>query len=485
MHDSSGRWSVSISLLIIGCISWVLPMSSVVYARSMEVGNQDFSINMLGGRDHGTDGIRVSVPSGKVRISISEAFSPFVDKFRGVGIVETTLNLDDSDQAKEIFDRLCDAANRPPLNESPASQTHRYSVRCLTDGKMFRHNGALSELPRGLYDECFSFYKKVFKKYPDEGRALVRIEAEVADVRPDKDKFLVAVKFINSGKYPVSIRTPDEWKKPFDRLNIAGWNESRTEQWNADLAGAPLINKSELSTWILDVSNDKSPTLVTVPAGGSVVFKMTALPDGKVPRGSYKFGAIVYANMITGDQTGAEIEDSSLNIGSVRFSSSAGRSFILDRDYPSTPDEWRNYEVRQREKLSENVVRPGDQFPEDGYYRLVSDSGQRSRFVTKFKRGKTAEIEKDLRDDSDRIFTGHVAWQWEADSALATSCDPDQPCPRDGHWVAVTRDYGWLDKRYTLYADTKRYFRAGEFMQRKKNSYGEDLRYQAWYWLGV
>jgi hypothetical protein len=341
-------------------------------------------------------------------------------------------------------------------------------------------------LPIDLWGEANSFFDHVLKTYSRHGQALVRIKSEVDGVTLEKGNFLVSVIFFNAGRYPVSIQTPDEWdKRWFSRLDVTGWSDSGEKKWHADLVGERVVNKQELSTWTMDVPFNRTATFVTVPAGGNVVFKIVAVPDDKTTKWIYKFSALINTQMITGDKSGEEIENGRLELGKVNFISSEMRTFTLDRDWPSTPDEWRDFEARKRAQLSGRIVRPGETFAESGYYQLVSDSGQRSQFVTEFRRGRTAEIGADSLDDQGKPFSGRTAWRWEADSALGVRCDPNRPCPRDGHWVAVTRDFGWLDKRYTLYADTKRYFSAGEIMPAKRNAYGDELRYLAWYWLGI
>jgi hypothetical protein len=463
-----------------------LSVSNVADAKPVDTSNQDFSMTMLGDREFGTDSLNVSVPSGVIRIAIRNAWSPFVKKIRGVGIIETDLDHSDRDRANDIFARLCKATNDDLQNQPFETDTHIYSIRCLHNEKIIRRSGLLSELPREVSDDIFSFYEKVFKEYPDRGLALVRVEAEITDIYREKENISMAVRFINSGRYPISIQTPDEWNtQSFDRLRVTAWDEKDTKKWSVDLAGAPLLNKADLSTWLLNLSKSEQVTLVTIPAGGDVILRIKVMPDEKIQKGNYKIGAVISTTMITCDETGKEAENGTLNLSKINLGTGGIHTFTFGEDYPSTSAEWREYETKKRARLSGYVVGPGEPFAEDGHYRLISNSGQRSRFVSEFKRGRTAAIEDDSLDEKDKPFRGRLAWQWEADSALRTRCDPHQPCPRDGHWVALTRDYGWLDKRYTLYADTKRYFSAGEIMPEKRNAYGDELRYLAWYWLGV
>ncbi len=150
------------------------------------------------------------------------------------------------------------------------------------------------------------------------------------------------------------------WEKlAGQRLDISGFRVGGDGEWRAELAGTPLLNKDEYPVETVTTMGE-SRTLVRIPAGESVTYKFLAIPTGKVPRGQYEFSALVYTSIYVAGVNGAG--------GKVNFGSdSKAAPITFDNDFPSTPDEWKAYEARQRAKLSEHAIPPGNTLAEDGY----------------------------------------------------------------------------------------------------------------------
>ncbi len=366
---------------------------------------------------YGSNGVGVWL-SGEIHVGLSDTIG---SDFNGVGVIDARLSSEDREQAKHIHGQLCKAAvEKPKTDQGDAGSDFVYSVTCRQQGELQSYQGRLNELPRELAFTIDSYRRMTLKIYADNGRAIVKLDMVVADVQRERDKFSIAVKFFNSGRYPIMMHTPDRWSRQRrDSLSILGKNADDASEWNIDLAGLPLVNKGEFPD-----------DIVTVAAGASVTFRFLTVPDEKVKRGKYYVNALAVTG-IGGDGVVS-------SIGRVSFHSDNRKPAIVtfDRDYPSTSQEWEDYESRQRDKLSGNPVKPGAVFAEAGHYRLVSKRGQRSLFVIGFAEGAIAPEPTNRVDERGESFYGEVNWQWEADRARETTCGPGEPCPREGRWLA-------------------------------------------------
>ncbi|CAD6546903.1 hypothetical protein LMG27952_04492 [Paraburkholderia hiiakae] len=440
-------------------------MPKIANAKMDDSVVERFSVSILGDHQFGTNSVGVWVESGKIRVNLSNAFDK---QFDGAGVIDAQMSNDDIGRASDVFGKLCKASGASPANKLPIDTLNIYSINCMQDGKPIRHQGRLSDLQRDLALEVFDFYQKSLEKYIRNGRAIERIGVTVSEVQREKEDFLVGVTFVNGGQYAISMRTPDQWKAIWqEKLDIGGKRIEGTDEWRASLAGLQIANKAELSIKTENLTMGESGTFVTIPAGGSVTFKFRVRPHGKIPKGTYKFGVLIVTTMTTlGDAP---------NLSRVNFGSNSEKSpsFTFDTDYPSTPDEWNDYEAHQRQKMSSQPVRPGEAVVEPGYYRNVSASGERGQFVVGLLRGeRTATLDR----ASDR-------WVWDADLALEARCKPGKPCAREGRWVARTLMMGLGDRDET-HPEFERYMRVGEIAP-ELSSLGGYAPYHYWQWLGV
>jgi hypothetical protein len=462
--------------LMMGVLFGVLAMPETVYAdAASNLKEAGFDISGLEDHQFGSNGISVWLPSGRIRLGLSNTLMGMTDqKFTGVGIVDAQLSADDFALAKDIHSQLCRAVVEKPPTDLKVDPMMSYSLGCVQDGKMIEYQGRLGSLPTELAYRVDDFYLKSLKRYTDDARIVVKFDAEVADVRREQDKFLVAIEFINRGHYPIRMQTPDQWDKQFaERLDVSGFRADGGE-WRADLAGVAVINKADYPVETVELPMGVSGTFVTIPARDSVTYKFLAVSNGKVPKGTYNFGLLA--------NTSISAKGVFPGMGRVNFvSDRTPHNMTFDMDFPSTPGEWKNYEARQREKTSSLPVKPGETFAEDGHYRLVSNSGQRSRFVFTFRKDAIAPQWGNVQDEQGAELYGMLHWQWEADNALHALCKVGDPCPREGRWISAESD-ALGNKLNKVNPRDLRRFVAGEVMP---DFHGGGRYHYTWYWLGA
>jgi hypothetical protein len=475
-----GRYYLNIinKLSIVICFGVFFMSDAFANETPLPVG-EGFGFSSMNVMPDGANGVGVWL-SGVIRVRLSNTLNKeLTGKLNGVGVVETQLSADDLAQATNIHSKLCQAARQKPGAEvEPMRPPLVYSVNCMENGQLKSYQGQWHELPRELAFLLEDYQRRASKNYADQGFAIVKLDVVVTDMQRKRNKFLVSVKFVNSGRCPILMRRPDIWKlQRGDRLDVGAINTGDNDDWGLELAGVPLINHAEFPDETL-----------TIPAGGNVTFSFFAVPDKKVKRGTYSVGALVV--------TGVSGEDAAATMGRVGFISDNGKPAVvtLDHDYPSTPEEWEYYETQKRAAMSSQPVYPGEQFAEDGHYRVMSDSGQRSRFVTNFRKGETAPDVRDMAGIADErgqaIHGKYPGWVWEADlpaNSMKSNvrCRPGEPCPRNGRWFArIESSLSWPP----VYDDSLGELiqcREGQAMPASRKAY-EGVRSQVvWEWTGV
>ncbi|CAB3758877.1 hypothetical protein [Paraburkholderia solisilvae] len=412
--------------------------------------------------------------SGTIHVGLSDTLDMNVD---GIGIVENQLSPEDLRQAREIHSKLCSAATDETSRDFPTNPpAMHYSVTCLNQGALKSYQGKLDELPRDLAFQLFDYRVMALSRYVESGRAIVKLDLAVREVRREKDKFFVSVKFTNNGRYTIRMSTPDVWSRQYgDSLSVWGKAVDGTEKWGIQLAGLALVNKADFNS-----------DTVTLPARGTVVFDFRALPDTKIKRGTYDVNAIAITDL-DGDGLAA-------TMARVDFRSDRGKAALVtfDHDYPSTPEERENFEAQKREAMSSQPFYPGSTFIEEGYYRAVSDSGQRSRFVNRFYRNDPVPEVKNMVDGLGQPLHGkHLGWTWEAGPpadvyAFETQCKPGKVCPRTGHWFArIEWDMTTYPPEYDDSLGEIIHCRQGQLMPASRKASGQVRNDVRWEWIGV
>lgn len=460
-------------------------MTNHVTLGASSTEDESFSVRYFGGQRYASNGMAVWM-SGRIRMGLSDTVG--MNDFKGVGVIETQLSSDDLKEAKDIHRQMCRAIAENPSTEPQWFGGYSgFSVRCLEQGQIVRRQGDLSRLPQDLSFRAKRFEKTVIYNYRNAERPLVKFDVAVNNVERRGHRFLVSINFINSGRYAVSMKSPDQWREGFPyRLSIGSTRTDGEGEWKADLAGLPLENKAEFSLEEIKMPGGGIDAYLNIPAGHSITLKFLAVPDGKVPRGTYRFSALVDAGL-----------DSDIpypTLGRVTFTSDPAKSATItfDRDYPSTPEEWNDYEARQRAKLSSQPVAPGQAFTEAGHYRLVSTSGQSSRFVFDFREGAVAPERKDEADEHGKPLRGQLSWLWEADLARKTIASPKEPCPREGRWIACDWQMSKCGtEQYRIFPKFAGTYQAGDVLPVVedppiiKGFDGVVYRYAIWKWVGA
>jgi hypothetical protein len=426
----------------------------------------------------GANGVGVWL-SGIVHVGLSNTLhdKTLSNKFYGVGVVEARLSPDDLVQAKVIQSNLCQAARQKPSTElEPMRPPFVYSVACMEHDQLTSYQGNVHDLPRELAVQLDGYQRKALRSYFDQGRALVKLDVVLASVQRKADKFLVSVKFVNSGRYPIVMSRPDTWQRLLgDRLDAGAIHTSVDDDWGFELAGAPLVNEAEFP--------DKT---LTIPARANVTFKFLAVPYKKIKRGTYSIGALVV--------TGLSGEGVVATMGRVGFTTDNSKpgTVTFDHDYPSTPGERENFEAQKREAMSSQPVYPGSTFVEDGYYRAVSDSGQCSRFVERFyKDHRVPEVKNVMDSDGQPLHGKHLGWTWEADPpadmfAFDTQCKPGRVCPRTGRWFArIESNMTAYPPKYDDSLGEIIHCKQGQLMPAPRKASGQIRDEVRWEWTGV
>lgn len=441
--------------------------------------DESFSVRFMGGQRYASNGMAAWL-SGRVRMGLSDTFG--MKDFHGVGIIETQLSSDDLKEAKDIYRQICQAVGGDS-STGPQwfGEYTMFSIGCMENGQVVDHQGDLNRLPQDLSSQARRFEERIIKNYKNDARPLVKFDVAINNVQRQGHRFLVSVDFINRGLHAVRMQSPDQWQQGFPyRLSISGTRTDGDGEWDAELAGLPVENKAEFPVEEIELGGEKPGTFLTVPPDQSVTLKFLAVPKSKVPRGTYRFSALVDASL--------SAKGVYPSIGRVTFISDRNKPALItfDHDYPSTQEEWKDYEARQRTKMSSYPVAPGQTFVEAGYYRLVAASGQRSRFVFEFHDGAIAPEYKDEVDESGIPLRGPLHWLWEADQSRKTYVSQNKPCPREGRWIACEWQMGQTGAdRFKLFPQYTRTFNTGDMLPVIHGYGGTVYHYAAWQWLGV
>ncbi|SAK78049.1 hypothetical protein AWB76_05188 [Caballeronia temeraria] len=423
---------------------------------------EGFGIVQLGGHDYGSNSLGVWL-SGNVRMGLSDTVS---GDLSGVGVFDARLSPDDMKLAKEIHRRLCKAAEDGPVHEVRVVEPSAiYDVDCIRDGKLINKTAKMYELPEELFNLMHRFNSSMTQYLPD-ARTVVKLDVRVARVERAAERFRVSIEFRNGGPNAISFRRPDDLEPDQgDRLNVQGSLAGGSVFWETNLAGATPVDASDISGKKITTPGGRVVTYVTVAPYSSLVFEFDVLPKLKIPHGLYSFNLVAALD--------ASAPDVAPSLGFVDFHSDYQHPcrVTFDRDYPSTPEEWKDFESRKAKEVS--ALPTGAMVAESGYYRMVSVFGPRSQFVTRLEAGKAAP-----RLDANNWDT----WEWEADLARSTICKPADACTREGIWVLrKMADYVPKATDETHESYTRR-VRTGDSFP-SLNVPGTSKLY--WEWLGV
>lgn len=420
----------------------------------------DFSITSLGGLNRGYNYVAAG-STGQIRLGLSDTTGM---KYNGVGVIDSRLSPDDIKEIGMLKRRLCDE-QKNEIGEDQSSPIS-FAVTCVDGGNKLVLQGGLGSLSRELAQDIHKFFFKLIETYGDASFPTVKLDVRVSNFERNKDGLTISVMFSNGGEYPIKVPRPDYWdtRKAFS-LEVGALRIGGDGELNVQLAGTPISNESNHADQSAEQSEGGSIVYVTIPIRSSRLFKFVVVPTTKLKQGSYDLNANVN---LTADALGFG------SLGRVNFHSDRSNPtrITLDRDYPSTPQEWKEFESRKAKDVS--ALSSGAMVAETGYYRMVSVFGPRGPFVRKLDAGEAApKLDVNNWDK----------WEWEADLERATVCKPGDACSRDGRWVLRSMDWSPKPEDQT-HAQYERRFRTGDTLPTfEVSSVATSKLY--WEWLGA
>jgi hypothetical protein len=411
------------------------------------------------------------------------------DTQTGVGAFQLELQNADLEDAKSAADILCEKNIQKDdfkTTDSPAI----FSVTCFEGGIAVTKKGVLQAIPENLRSRLYAITSNLSDKAYVNGKKLTKLDFYPCKVEYRDGKFIVSVRFENSGNRWIKFSTPDQWEGTTwgGRLGIGAINkiggngvrESVKGSWGFALGGKKLLNKDEFPDGVVMLS-----------PGESKVLKFETIPDNKASKGEYEFSGVAFMNI--------ECEGGGAALSGLVVLGPIKTRITIDRDYPSTPEERQQWEATHRATMSFQPVKPGETFAEDGLYRAAGMSfsaNQRSLQLKVFKSGDVATTEKVTMATGDGYsLNGPVQWLWEATAPKPVKewsfdkipdtvqfCKPGADCPRSGRWVArIAGGTDWLRPEYHHDLTSLVPLRRGQPMPSIK---GADDRAE-WEWVGA
>lgn len=443
-----------------------------------------FSLSWSGGLEYGS---REMTFDGAGKFYFAKGDTINDDTQTGVGVFVLNVQNRDLEELKGVAQALCDRDIQTggPETHDPAAT---FSVVCMEGGKAVSRSGSLRLIPERFRHQVFDAPRRLSERAWTEGGKLIKLDFTTESVEHKDGRYIVSVRFINSGDRWIKFKTPDQWKGTSlgGRLGVGAVSrisrDGRTEKvegaWAFGLDGQTLSNQDRFPDGIVTLKPDSSETL-----------KFQTKPDYQAVKGNFEFSGIAFMRI--------EYEGYGWGLSSQVDFKPIKAQITIDRDYPSTPEERQQWEARHRADMSFQPVKPGGTFPEDGLYRAVQMSGGvavRSLQLMPFKAGDVATT------DSATMFTasasgaklnGPAQWVWTASAPTPVKqWSPDvidgtqhhsaagEVCPRSGRWLARVHTGDWK-YRYDLAGIVTR--KRGERMP----DADDGSRHGGWEWLGV
>jgi len=446
---------------------------------SLRVGS--FSLSWSGGLEYGS---RQYSFDGVDKFYFAKGDTINDDTQTGVGVFALSLQNRDVEELKAVAQVLCGEdiqTGGPETYDPPAT----FRVACLEGGKVVNRQGSIRKIPEKSDREVFDVPFRLAEEAWKHGVKLIKLDFTTEGIENKNGKYIIYVRFINSGNRWIRFKTPDQW--PGDSRNgglaVAPFSElgkmKPRDDWGFNLASRKIINKNEFP-------DDE----ILLNPGDSKILKIESIPDNKIQKGEYDLSGVAYLNLrYEGNGWGLS--------GHVDFRPITTR-IKFDHDYPSTPEERQQYEKTHRENMSRQPVKPGQAFAEDGLYRPVRTSGgYRGLNLKQFKAGDVAgsdSVKMPMESLSGDDINGPVQWVWEATAPTPVKqwssdmvadtvqfCEPGAECPRSGRWIKRIRSRDWAsyETRYDLASVVT--LRRGQRMP----SHPDDTRWIDWEWVGA
>lgn len=458
-------------------------LGSNAYAETVNAENQlmqfsyttngaaDGSINTYGNNE-------ISVSGETLRVQIGDSIEN--RNLSGIGIYELKLSNQNLEDARKLAELLC--SPKDPASDVPIPDL--YIAKC--NGEI--RSSYVRDLGRDVASKIYVLMNTLKNAGVQEGRKLVKLDLSLVSIERAKDGFLVSVRFINSGDYPIKFKTPDKWNtrtgKYMDILGVSGprvGSHDDDDEFGLALAGRPLVDPKQFPDGEINLAPHSS-----------AVFKIKTNSIDKFSAGDYDLTVGAFMDM--------EVFGIQSSLVRVDFNSDHKNPsrVTFDRDYPSTPEEREQREAAHRAKMSFQPVKPGESFAENGLYRAVrlADNGAyRSLQLVPFKAGDVAtkdSVKMLMASASGTQFNGQVQWLWEGSAPTPIKqwsfditegtehfCEAGAVCPRSGRWLARVHSGSFFA------AESYRYDLAGIVTLRHGQNMPARNDGADWEWLGV
>lgn len=430
--------------------------SGYVMANDLDGGDLKagaFSLSWSGGLEYGSRQMTFD-GEGKFYFAKGDTINDYPQT--GVGVFALSLQNSDVLKLKDVASVLCDKGIQTggPETHDPAAT---FSVTCPDEGKVVRMSGSLRLVPERLRHQVFDAPFRLSERARSDGQKIVKLDFSTVGIERKDDRYIVSVRFVNSGSRWVRFKTPDQWDGTAHGGRLGGGAvgkiiehggiEKIERSWAFGLSGKKIINRDEF------------PGGVVVLNPGQVrVMKIEAAPDYQAEKGQYELSGIAFMRI--------EYEGYGWGLSTQVDFKPIKSPITFDHDYPSTPQEREQWEATHRGTMSSHPVNPGETFAQAGLYRAVRTTGNgayRSLQLKPFKPGDVATINnvKMLMTTADGVeFDGPVQWLWEGSAPTPVArysfdiveetmqfCKPGAECPRSGRWLPRVRK-GWDSIRY-------------------------------------
>jgi hypothetical protein len=312
-----------------------------VNGRTLQPGG--FSLSWSGGLQYGSRKISFD---GESKLYFAKGDTINEENQTGIGVFVLQLQNSDLQELKGVVDALCneDIQSGGPETVDPPST---FSVTCLERAEVVSKVGSQRLIPQKFVKKIFEIPMNLAEKAWTHGSQVIKLDFETSKIERKDGYFFISVRFINSGKRWIKFKTPDQWpgNEVGGILGVAPYGVIGSilprNNWGFALAGKELINRDEFS--------DGN---VALGPGESTTFRFKAIPNKKISRGEYELSGAAFLRI--------EYEGFGWGLDSQVDFRPIKTRVIIDRDYPSTPQEREQWEAKHRAHMSSYPVKPGD-----------------------------------------------------------------------------------------------------------------------------
>ena len=206
-------------------------------------GAADGSINKYGNNS-------VSVSGDVLQVQIGDSANN--RNISGVGIYKLRLANQNLESAKQLAELLCS----PKDPKSDVTLPDLYIAEC--GGEM--RSSYVRDFNRDVVVKIADLVDTLTNSGVQEGRKLVKLDVSLISIDRAKDGFLVAVRFTNSGDYPINFKTPDRWDTRMgkDSLGVSDTKSGMGAKFGLGLVGQTLVDPAQFPDGEVNLADRKS-----------------------------------------------------------------------------------------------------------------------------------------------------------------------------------------------------------------------------------